>query len=71
MIGTLYSQFAQRHTKLSGEVELLADGMELYTEANQADKRFIVTAETQNAIMDTSDATFVELSPDEYDKKED
>lgn len=71
LIGTLYSQFAHRMTKLTGEVEIITGGMEAYAEVNQGEKKFIVTAEVQDIIADTSDATFVEFRPDEYDKKED
>lgn len=66
LIGTLYSQFAGRCTKLSGEVEILADGIDTYTERNQPDKLFLLAADTQDVIADTSDATLVELRPDEY-----
>lgn len=66
LIGTLYSQFAGRCTKLNGEVEILADGIDTYTERNQPDKLFLLAADTQDVIADTSDATLVELRPDEY-----
>lgn len=72
LIGTLYSQFAERHTKLSGEMRLSADGgMAVYEEQNQEGKRFIMTGEVQDVIADVCEATIVELRPDEYRKSED
>ena len=47
------------------------DGVETYREVNQFDKKFILLGEAQDVIEDTCDATFVELRPDEYHKKED
>ena len=69
LIGTIYSQFAKRHTSLSGEVKLLNDNIAAYTEANQGNKKFMVCSDIQDVIEDTSDATFIELSPDEYSRK--
>lgn len=69
LIGTLYSQYAERRTQLSGEIELHPDGLVSYKEQNQEGKKFILTAETQDVIMDTTEATLIELRPDEYDKK--
>lgn len=68
LIGTLYSQYADRRTKLTGEAELHASAVLPYTEANQGDKRFILLGENQNVISDTTEMTLVELRPDEYDK---
>lgn len=68
LIGTLYSQFAERRTKLSGEIELHPDALVTYTEQNQYGKKFILTGETQDCIADTTQATIIELRPDEYDK---
>lgn len=70
LIGTLYSQFAQRRTTLSGEAELPAGGLKVYTEQNQDNKLFLMQGEVMDTIADTSDVTIVELRPDEYDKAE-
>ena len=67
LMGSLYSQFATRHIKLSGEAYLDTGDLTCFTEANQNDRVFIMTGEVQNLIEDTSEATLVELSPDEYD----
>lgn len=69
LIGTLYSQYAARKTKLDGEIELHPDGLVSYTEQNQDDKKFILIGETQDVIMDTTEATLIEIRPDEYDKQ--
>lgn len=66
LIGTLYSQYAQRRTTLSGETTLLADAVAAYTEANQEGKVFIALEDLQDLRAGTSNATFVELRPDEY-----
>ena len=68
LIGTIYSQYADRKTTLTGEVELPADGVAVYTEQNQGEKLFMIAADTQYVIQDTSETQFVELRPDEYDK---
>lgn len=66
LIGTLHSQFAGRKTTLSGEC-VLDPGMPApLTEANQAGRLFMVAGEVQDVIAGTSDATFVEFRPDEY-----
>ena len=69
LIGTLYSQYAARKTKLDGEIELHPDGLVSYTEQNQDGKKFIIIGETQDVIMDTTEATLIEIRPDEYDKQ--
>lgn len=66
LIGTLYSQFAQRRTTLSGEAQLMHDPIAVYTEANQDGKLFMATEDVQDVRMDCSDAVYVEIRPDEY-----
>lgn len=68
LIGTLYSQYAQRRTVLTGEAELPTGGLKVFTEQNQGDKLFLAQGEVLDAITDTSEVTLVELRPDEYDK---
>lgn len=69
LIGTLFSQFAERHTKLTGEADITLGGLSVFTEANQEGKKFMLLGEVQNLREGVSECTFVELSPDEYDKK--
>lgn len=66
MIGTLYSQYAERKTLLSGTADILDTGLSAYTEACQAGKRFICLSDVQDTISDVSEIEIVELRPDEY-----
>lgn len=66
LIGTLYSQYASRHTTLAGEASILCTGLCTYTEAAQGDTLFIAVEDVQDVRAGTSEAVFVELSPDEY-----
>lgn len=67
LIGTLYSQFASRKTKLSGTVSLLK-GFNLYTEGAQVEtKKFLMLSDVQNIGDGISEIEIVELRPDEYD----
>lgn len=68
LIGTLYSQYAQRRITLSGENTLLNHPLAVYTDANQSGKVFIAVADLQNVRMNMSDTTFIELRPDEYQR---
>lgn len=70
LIGTLYSQFGQRRTTLNGEAQITTDPISVYKDDNQGDKRFILVEDVQDVRMDTSEATFVELRPDEYTRKD-
>ena len=67
LIGTLYSQFANRHTRLSGTAFLMGGDLKLYRDAMQGSKKFIMLADTQDTDAGTSEMAVVELSPDEYD----
>ena len=68
LIGTLFSQFGQRRTTLSGEMRIASGAWSSYSEANQEGKKFTITSDTQDIIAGTSDATVTELRPDEYEK---
>lgn len=67
LIGTMYSQYADRKTSLQGEAVIDTGALCVYTEQNQGDKKFILKGETQDLITDTTDATYVEFRPDEYE----
>ena len=67
LIGTLYSQYADRKTVLSGEAVLDTGGLCAFTEANQEGKVFMMSGEVQDVIADTSEVTIVEISTDEYE----
>ena len=68
LIGTLYSQFSRRMTKIEGEAMIVTDGVAAYTEANQGDRLFLLTRDEQNLICDVSQVSMVEFRPDEYDQ---
>ncbi len=69
LIGTMYSQYADRHTVLTGEADL--DNMTLcpLSEANQEGKIFMTTGEVQHLFVDATELTISELRPDEYEKR--
>lgn len=67
LIGTLYSQFATRHTKLSGTAFLMKGDLKLYRDAMQSGKKFLMLSDLQDVDSGTSEMTVVELTPDEYD----
>ncbi len=67
LIGSLYSQFATRHVKLSGTAFQLTGDLKVYSEAMQDNRRFIILEDVQDVDSGTSEMTAVELSPDEYD----
>ena len=69
LIGTLYSQYAARHTVLQGEAELNPGTLAVYTEQNQSGKIFMLSGETQDVITDTTEGDYTELSADEYKKE--
>lgn len=68
LIGTLHSQFAERHVKLSGTAGLLTGGLKLWREAMQGVRRFMMLADVQDVDAGTSEAVVVELSGDEYEQ---
>ena len=70
LIGTLYSQFAERKTTLSGEAVIDAGDICKYTEQNQPGKVFIMSGELQNVIMDTSEVEITEFNGDEYEAQD-
>lgn len=66
-IGTMCSQYAERHITLSGQAQSPDDTLGVYTETNQAGRLFLLTQEEQDAVSDCSDLTITELSPDVYE----
>lgn len=70
LIGTLYSQFAERRTKLEGTTRLGPSGLCLWREAMQGDCRFIDMSVIENIQDDSCERVLVELRPDEYDKEQ-
>lgn len=70
LIGTLYSQYANRHITLSGEVKTDTSGLTLYTDVGQKMKKFLIKSEEQDIKAGHSNVIYVETSPDEYTDKE-
>lgn len=67
LVGTLYSQYAERKVSLSGEVRLDPEGVSLYSDATQpAGRKFLLKSERQDIRMDCSEIKAVEIRPDEY-----
>lgn len=67
LAATIYSQYAVRHTTLTGEADIDCGDISTYRERCQGDKRFIIVEETQNIIEDTADVKIVEVSADNYE----
>ena len=68
LIGTLYSQYAERKVKLSGEAEMDGGGLCAYTEQNQEGKKFMMLSKVEDTRMATAEMTVCELRPDEYEE---
>lgn len=66
LLGTLYSQFADRKTRLEGTVSVNSGNISLYSDAMQEGKKFICLSDVQDLKADTSEIIIVELRPDEY-----
>lgn len=66
LIGTLYSQYATRHTVLSGTAELVT-GFPTFSDAAQPSGTvFLAVSEVQNCREETSEMTLSEISEDNY-----
>lgn len=66
LLGTLYSQFADRKTRLDGSVSLNSGNISLFRDAMQEGKKFICMSDVQDLKTDISEVSIVELRPDEY-----
>lgn len=67
LIGTLYSQYAERKTTLSGQAVIDTGDICAYTEQNQSGKVFLMSGEQQDVIADTSEIEITEFKADEYE----
>jgi hypothetical protein len=65
LLGTIYSQYAQRYTKLSGTVKLLS-GFGTYTDANSEGK-YMIISDMQDLHADESNVCIVEFAQDNYE----
>ena len=66
LINSLYSQYATRHTKLTGEAYMDPAGLRVYREQNQGRRLFMTAATRQDLYMDCGDVTAIEITPDKY-----
>lgn len=68
LIGTVYSQYSTRHTKLSGECVIVPSGLPVLTEQNQPmGTKFILAGETQDCRAAVSESVWVEALPDNWE----
>lgn len=66
LLNCIFSQFAARHVRLSGECAIPQRPVLLFTEACQGERVFVQTGATANLIEDVQDSTFVELTPEVF-----
>lgn len=68
LIGSIYSQYADRHLKLSGSANAVVptSGLKLLTDANTTGKKYLITEETYNVLADESEIVLTEASGDNY-----
>lgn len=66
LIGTLYSQYADRKTVLSGTARICPYGLRWYSDAAQDGREFMLLSEVQNLREDESVIEAAEFRPDEY-----
>jgi hypothetical protein len=63
----MHSQYASRHTTLSGEAETVPTGLPVYRDANQPQGRaFMASGELLDVIEGTSDLELTEVTIDDY-----
>ena len=65
LIGTIYSNYATRHNKLSGTAALLPT-FGIYCDDNESGC-YLLTSERQRLIEDESEITMVQIEPDNYE----
>lgn len=69
LAGTCFSQYADRHATLSGEVWLDRAGVTPYSEANQPGKLFVPLSEEHRLREGTNNIKLCEVTADEYAKE--
>lgn len=68
LIGTLYSQFGSRKTKLTGTASMQGEGVVTYTDTASDGLKFMLVGAVENPREDTLSGTWVEVWPDEYEE---
>ena len=66
LIGTLYSQYADRKTTLSGTCDIITEGLRYLTDPALADTRLMLLGEVQSVRECESQIKAAEFRPDEY-----
>lgn len=69
LIGTIYSQYAERKTTLSGTIRILPEMHVLTDESTEG--KFILLSEVQDLMQDESEIKMVQFEPDNYTGIED
>lgn len=69
LAATVYSHYATRHVKLSGECHVPPSGLPVMTESHQPGRRFTPASERQDCRMGAADVTWVEVLPDNYQEQ--
>lgn len=64
LLGTIYSQYAERKLKLSGTIKLLSPIV--LGDSPRINGKFLLVADNQNLYEDTSEVVMTEFGPDEY-----
>ena len=64
LLGTIYSQYAERKLKLSGTVSLLS--LFVLGDSPRISGKFLLVADSQNLYLDESNMVMTEFGPDEY-----
>lgn len=68
LIGTLYSQFGSRKTKLSGTAAMNGEGVCTYTDEASSGVIMMLAGAVENLREDTVAGTWIEVSPDTYEE---
>ena len=68
LIGTLFSQYASRHLKLSGTMLTSGQTLCCLTDAAISGKKFMTMGETQSCLTDDSEIVAVEITPDTFNE---
>lgn len=65
LIGTIYSNHADRMNSLSGTAKLLP-GFCVLSDASDPEKKYMITGEVQDLLYGTSEVTMIEIAKDRY-----
>lgn len=66
LIGSIYSQYAKRHTTIAGTA-IIPFGFGVYADKASSGLRFALLGETEDLMAGSADVSLCELTPDSYD----